>query len=159
MKKNSPSIIYLGSDHGGFRLKQLLIDFLQEHNYQVEDCGSYELDPKDDYPDYALPVAEKVKADEQSIGILLCRSGGGMVIVANKLPGIRAVEVRDQLSAEHAKQDNNANIISLGADRLTLEQAQQIVLAFLQARFAGGRHRRRLKKINKIEKKYLASKA
>ena len=142
--------IYCGADHGGYQLKEILKLWLQQQNYSVEDCGATQLDPKDDYPDFAFAVAKKVVQNPESIGILLCRSGGGMVIAANRIKGIRAVNIHDEKGAVHAKTNNNANIVSLEADWLGDEQAKQVLSAFLKAKFAGEeRHVRRIGKIGR----------
>ncbi len=155
-KKISQSIanetIYLGADHGGYELKQTLKDWLDQAGYQVKDLGAYELDAEDDYPKFAAAVARAVSQNESSLGILICRSGGGMVIAANKIAGIRAVEVFNQVSAEHAKQHNHANVISLAADWMTAEEAKSIVKAFLKTSFSDEpRHQRRIKQIHSLE--------
>ena len=112
--------IFLGADHGGFQFKEVLKNWLQDCGHEVIDCGADELDPTDDYPIIAEIVSRAVVAAEQEnqspVGILICRSGGGMVIAANKIAGIRAVEVFNENSARHAKEHNNANVISLAAD-------------------------------------------
>lgn len=145
--------IYLGTDHGGFELKEAIKQWLQEQTYQIEDCGAYELNKDDDYPDFAFAVAEKVANNSESVGILFCRSGGGMTIAANKITGIRAVDVFDLTSAIHAKTHNNANIISLGADWMNVEESKLIIENFLKTPFEGEeRHIRRLEKIEEREK-------
>lgn len=154
-KQNSGITIYLGADHGGFKLKEMIKQFLIDQGRQVVDVGADQLNPKDDYPDIAEKVSKAVAAEERSVGLLFCRSGGGVTVAANKVDGIRAVEARDVKSAKHAKTDNNANIIALGADWMTLEQAKQIAAAFLDTKFNGEkRHQRRIKKIEKIEQEF-----
>ncbi len=148
--------IFLGADHGGFQSKEALKSWLQDCEHEVVDCGAYELDPTDDYPIMAETVSRAVSADEQesqsSVGILICRSGGGMVIAANKIAGIRAVEVFDESSARHAKEHNNANVISLAADWHDLDQLKKITQAFLETRFTQEeRHQRRLQQISNLE--------
>ncbi len=153
MTKNSQTVIYLGADHGGFRLKQMIKESLKEQGYQVKDLGASQLNPKDDYPDMAEKVAQKVANNQQALGILFCRTGGGMVVAANKIDGIRAVDVRDEKGAELAREKNNANIISLGADLVTLDQAKQTISAFLGTEFTKEkRHKRRIEKIKQMEK-------
>jgi len=145
-------MIYLGSDHGGFDLKQKIKSFLNELNYEYEDLGNLDYDKKDDYPDYAFKVAEKV-AQGNNKGILLCRSSGGMVIAANKVKGIKAVSVIDEKSIKHAIQHNNANIIALPADWINESKTKKILKIFLTTKFNNEKkHVRRLKKIERYEK-------
>ncbi len=144
--------IILGADHGGFQVKQQIYKWLKEQGYKVVDAGAHQLDPQDDYPLFAFEVAKKVSADKDAMGILFCRSGAGMAIVANKLRKIRAVEVFNPLSAEHAREHNNANIITLSADWLDLDEIKKIVEKFLVTRFtAEERHQRRIDQITDIE--------
>jgi ribose 5-phosphate isomerase B len=145
--------IYLGSDHGGYQLKEQVKQWLDEWDYDFEDFGPLDLDPEDDYPDYAIPLAEKVAGEPDAIGILLCRSGGGMIIAANKVPGIRAVAVETDRAAVHAKEHNNANIISLSADWLDAQAAKSVLKTFLETPFTNAqRHQRRLAKISQYER-------
>lgn len=148
----SNKTIYLGADHGGYELKQTLKDWLAQAGYQTNDLGAHELNPKDDYPKFAAAVARAVSQDENGLGILICRSGGGMVIAANKITGIRAVEVFNQVSAEHARQHNHANVISLAADWMTENEAKTIVKVFLETEFTHEpRHQRRIEQIHALE--------
>lgn len=140
--------IYIGADHGGFLMKEFLKTELIKQGYVVEDCGAFSLDPADDYPLYAQTVAKKVLAGLDSFGILLCRSGGGMEIAANRFEGIRAVECRDIDEAVHARQDNDANILVLGADGMQQELAKDIAQTFLSTPFTQApRHERRIQEI------------
>ena len=144
--------IYIGADHGGFALKNELKPWLEQMGHVVEDCGATELNPEDDYPDFSFAVAQKVVADAESRGVLLCRSGGGVTIAANKVKGIRAVNVVDVGSAQHARADNNANVIGLSADGLQAPQAKQMIQAFLETPYSEAeRHERRLEKIAAYE--------
>lgn len=147
--------IYLASDHGGFEMKKKFFSWLQSvfTQHKIEDLGPNLLDPDDDYPDYAFMLAEKVAADDNSVGILFCRSGGGMVIAANKVKGIRAVQVANSKEAAHAKEHNNANVISLAGDWIDLETAKNSIEIFFNTQFGKGRHTRRLEKIAKYEQK------
>jgi ribose 5-phosphate isomerase B len=145
--------IYIGSDHGGFELKSKLKVWLENLGHQVEDLGADSLVQDDDYPDFALKVAQAV-SDGDSLGILICRSGGGMVIAANKVAGIRAVDIYDQKSAVHAKQDNNANVVTISADWNDEESVKKMLTSFLEAVFtAEERHLRRINKILEYEKR------
>ncbi len=146
--------IFVGADHGGYQLKQQVFNWLKNNQYHVEDCGAYEFHANDDFPEFAFAVAHKVSQDSNSIGILFCRSGGGMVIAANKVKGIRAIEVRDVKSAQHAKSNNNANVISIAADWLDFDQAKQVIQAFLQQDFnTDTRFQRRNQQISQYENK------
>lgn len=142
-------MVYLGADHGGYQLKEKIKIWLQRQNIQFEDCGATTLDPDDDYPDFAVAVARKVAQDPESKGILLCRSGAGMVIAANKVSSIRAVEVFDERSARHAREHNDANVASLSADWLDESTVFATLSTFLSTPFPNEeRHVRRIKKIS-----------
>jgi ribose 5-phosphate isomerase B len=143
--------IYIASDHGGFSLKKELIEYLKNLNYQVEDLGNSKLDPKDDYPDFMIPLAERV-VKENALGIIVGRSGNGEAIAANKVKGVRAVVCVTEKMAKKAKEDNNANILSLGADYLNKDLAQKVTKVFLETRFSEEeRHARRIGKITSYE--------
>lgn len=144
--------IYLGADHGGFDLKEKIKSYLASIDMKTEDMGAMTLNPDDDYPDFIIPVAKKVVSDPGSLGIIIGRSGNGEAIAANKVTGIRAAVCLNEKMAVKAKEHNNANILSLGADYLTLEDAKKIVKEFIETSFSGKeRHIRRLEKISKIE--------
>ena len=146
-------MVYIGADHGGYQLKEEIKNYLSEHGVETEDMGANTLDPKDDYTDFIIPVAKKVASTLDSLGIIFGRSGNGEVIAANKINGIRAVLCLNEKMAEKAKDHNNANILSLGADYISLEDAKKIVQKFLETPFSSEeRHVRRLKKIEEIEK-------
>lgn len=144
--------IAIGSDHGGFELKQALIPFLQGRDIEVADAGTYATDSVD-YPEFAEAVALLVVHGEADAGIVICGTGIGISIAANKVPGIRAALVTTPQMAELAKQHNNANILALGGRILSLETAEACVAAWLDASYEGDRHQRRLDKIADIEKK------
>ena len=147
-------MIYLGADHGGFKLKQKIKSFLKDLEYEYEDLGNLKFDKDDDYPDYAFKVAEKVSDNIKNKGILLCRSSGGMVIAANKVKGIKAVSVIDEKSVKHAVEHNNANIIALSGDWMTEQEAKDAVKVFLETDFTKEeRHKRRINMIKEYEKK------
>ena len=146
--------IALGSDHGGYGLKQSLIPFLQERDIQVADAGTNNGEDSVDYPDFAERVALLVSHDEADAGILVCGTGIGISIAANKVPGIRAALVTDAFMARMAKEHNNANILVLGGRVLDEQKACDLVGAWLDATFEGGRHQGRLDKITELEKKY-----
>ncbi len=144
--------IAIGSDHGGFELKQALIPFLQGRDIEVADAGTYSSDSVD-YPDFAEAVALLVVHGEADAGIVICGTGIGISIAANKVPGIRAALVITPQMAELAKQHNNANVLALGGRILSPEIAESCVAAWLDASYEGDRHQRRLEKISEIERK------
>ncbi len=146
-------MIYIGADHRGYKLKEALKIYLQELNYVCEDLGAKELIPDDDYPDYAILVAEKVAEDpENNRGILICGSGVGVDIVANKIRNIRSALCFDVKQARMSRNDDNANILSLSADFISEDLAKEIVKTWLETPFSGLEHHvRRIEKIRKIE--------
>ena len=145
-------MIYLGADHAGFNLKEELKKYLKELGYEYEDLGNQQLEPKDDYPDFALAVAEKVVATDNQ-GILICATGLGMAIAANKIKGIRAAVCWDEFTVLQSRQHNDANILCLGGKVIDLEIAKKIIRIWIEVKFNGEeRHVRRLKKIKDIEK-------
>ncbi|HHY45783.1 MAG TPA: ribose 5-phosphate isomerase B [Firmicutes bacterium] len=146
--------IAIGSDEAGFELKKVIIDYLQELGYQVEDYGCYSVDPVD-YPDIGVKVAEAVAAGKHERGILICGTGIGMAITANKVAGIRAAQCHDVYSAERARKSNNAQIMTMGARVIGPELAKTIVKAWMASEFAGGRSARKVAKIMDVESKYL----
>ncbi|MDN5279016.1 MAG: ribose 5-phosphate isomerase [Clostridiales bacterium] len=138
--------VYAGSDHGGFNLKNTLIRKLEQLGHQVEDLGTNSADSCD-YPDYAHAVADKVLADSGSMGLLICGSGIGISMAANRHPGIRAALCRTGLEAELSRMHNDANVLVLG-ERITGQAlAEDILEKFMAAGFEGGRHSNRVKKI------------
>jgi len=140
-------VIPIGSDHAGFETKQILIAHLIQLGYGVKDYGCYS-DQSIDYPDYAHPVAEHIEANPGSLGILLCGSGNGISMTANKHQGIRCALCWTAEIAELARQHNDANIISLPARFISVEEAKQMVEIFLNTAFEGGRHATRVAKIS-----------
>ncbi|WP_141735516.1 ribose 5-phosphate isomerase B [Oligoflexus tunisiensis] len=141
--------VTLGNDHAGFDLKLALLEYLQAKGFAVEDVGSYDKSPVD-YPDYAVKVAKSVQAGAR--GILLCGSGIGASVAANKIPGIRAGLAHDSYSAHQGVEHDDMNILVLGARVVGVELAKDLSMAYLEARFTGAdRHRRRLKKIVQLE--------
>lgn len=146
-------MIFIGADHRGFELKQRLFKRLLDEGYQVTDLGNDHLDPNDDYPQFAEKVAEAVLGDQENRGILLCGSGVGVDIVANKHDGIRSALVSDVATAKGARAHEDANVISLPAERLDDESAWEIVEAFLKTAFSEeSRHQRRIEEIEQVEK-------
>ncbi|MFC7440072.1 ribose 5-phosphate isomerase B [Laceyella putida] len=142
--------VLLGSDHGGLRLKQEIKDLLDEMKIPYDDVGC-DCDTSVDYPDYARPVAEKVARGEVDLGILICGTGIGMSIAANKVKGIRCAVVSDEFSARMSREHNNANILALGERVVGPDLARSIVRVWLTSEFQGDRHARRVQKIHDLE--------
>jgi ribose 5-phosphate isomerase B len=146
-------MIIVGSDHGGLHLKTALKSYLNRRNFQLTDAGT-DNDASVDYPDFGEKVAEAVVTGDAELGILICGTGIGMSIAANKIPGIRAALVTDVFMARMAKEHNNANVLVLGGRVLDEQKACELVGAWLDATFEGGRHQSRLDKITALENKY-----
>ena len=144
-------IIALGSDHGGFELKEKLKPILEEFGLWIKDIGVHEEKPAD-YPDIARQVAEIVARGEASRGIIIDGAGIGSAIVANKFPGIRAALCYDKASARNSREHNDSNVLTLGGRLLTWSQAEDVLRVWLTTPFAGGRHAARVQKIAEIEK-------
>lgn len=149
--------IFLGADHRGFSLKENIKEHLLSKGYTVADIGAYQLDLDDDYPDFAYAVARRVAENpKDDRGILICGSGMGMDVVANKIKGIRATVAYSKESAAHARTNDDINIITLAGDVLSPDEAAEIVDIFLKTPFSGEeRYTRRLNKIKEIEAKHL----
>ena len=141
----------LGSDHAGFYLKEDLKAFVQSLGHEVEDYGVY-TDESSDYPDVALRVAEDVVRGKGERGILICGTGVGMSIAANKVRGIRAALCHDVFSARASREHNNANILAMGERVIGKGLAREIVRVWLETDFQGGRHARRVEKIERYER-------
>ncbi|MFA5576899.1 MAG: ribose 5-phosphate isomerase B [Tissierellaceae bacterium] len=142
--------IGIGSDHGGFELKEYIRDYLDGIGVECIDYGTYSLDSVD-YPDYGKKLAEAVVAKEVDRGIAICGTGIGISISCNKVKGIRCALCGDTYSARMSREHNDANILALGGRVVGKDLALEIVSAWLSAEFAGGRHERRVKKISEIE--------
>lgn len=142
--------IAIGSDHAGFRLKEIIKNFLKTKGIEVEDFGTH-TEESVDYPDYAFKVAEAVSSGEFDFGILVCGTGIGMSISANKVKGIRAALCNDLYTAHASREHNNANVLCMGGRVVGDEVAKEIVNTFLNAKFEGGRHERRINKIKDYE--------
>ena len=142
--------IAIGSDHAGFRLKQVLLEHVASLGHESSDFGCPD-ETSVDYPDFAVPLAQAVIAGEQDLGILICSTGVGMSIAANKLKGIRAALCHDTFSARRARQHTDANILCLGSWCIGEGAARDVVEAFLGGEFQGGRHIRRLEKVRALE--------
>jgi ribose 5-phosphate isomerase B len=144
------SMIVLGSDHGGLELKEAIQTALVARGLEIVDYGTDNGDSVD-YPDFAEKVASAVSRGESDLGILICGTGIGMSIVANKFPGVRAALAADEFMAKMAKEHNNANILVLGGRVLPKEKAVKMVNVWLDSSYEGGRHQRRLDKITLLE--------
>ena len=145
--------IALACDHGGLNLKREIIKYLQQNGYEYVDFGTDSTDSCD-YPDYALPAAEAVAKGECDRGILVCSTGIGVSIVANKVPGVRCAHCHDTYCAEFTRLHNDSNMLAMGEKVVGAGYALKIVEKFLTTDFEGGRHTRRVDKISEIEKKY-----
>ena len=146
--------IYFGADHRGFELKEKLKEFVKGMGHEVVDMGNVVYDEDDDYPDFASKVAEKVSADPSSRGIVLCGSGGGVNIVTNKFPRVRSNIGLSPLQVYAARRDDDSNILCLAASFMTEAEEKESVKTFLETEFSGEeRHKRRIGKINDLEKK------
>jgi len=150
----SSKTIAIGSDHGGFELKTALIAYVQELGHRVIDCGTHSQESVD-YPDFAFAVADKVRQGVACRGIVIDAAGIGSCMAANKVPGVRAAMCVDYATAVNSREHNNANVLSLGAGLLGINQVKLIVKAWLETEFGGGRHARRVDKITQIEKKFM----
>jgi ribose 5-phosphate isomerase B len=143
--------IAIGSDHAGFTMKQAIVGLLSELGHKYEDFGCFNCSSVD-YPDIARPVAEAVSQKKFDHGILICSTGIGMSIVANKVPGIRAALCHDTFSARRAREHNDANVLCLGEWVIGQGLMREIVTTYLSADFVGGRHAKRVEKIHDLER-------
>jgi ribose 5-phosphate isomerase B len=145
--------IAIASDHAGFTLKESIKKFLNELGYEVEDFGT-DGEESADYPDFAVKVADAVKDKEFERGILICGTGIGMSIAANKVPEVRAAMCYNIETAKLSREHNNANVLTLGARMIGEEEAKKIIDVWLKTKFLGERHLGRVEKIDEIDKKY-----
>ena len=143
--------IGLACDHGGFELKEELKDYIRSLGFEPVDLGTF-CEESVDYPDYGVLIAERVSKGEMEKGILICGTGIGMSIVANKFPGVRAALVNDLYTSRCSREHTDANILVIGGRIVGKELAKEIVKVWLDTAFAGGRHKRRLEKIEALEK-------
>ena len=143
-------MIAIGADHGGVELKDFLVGYLRDQGAEVRDCGTQGRDSVD-YPDYGREVSQHVSSGAAERGVLICTSGIGMSIVANKFPGVRAALALDVDAARSSREHNDANILVLSGAKTEANLAQRIVEAWLATPFAGGRHQRRVDKIAQVE--------
>lgn len=147
--------VAVGSDHAGFPLKKPVIDYLKSNGYDVLDLGTNSTEPCD-YPDFALAVGEAVKDGKAQMGIVLCGSGVGASVCANKVPGVRAGLCHDTFSARQGREDDDTNVLCMGARVVGESLALEILKAFVNAKFSGAeRHLRRLNKVISAEKQYM----
>jgi ribose 5-phosphate isomerase B len=142
--------IALGADHAGFRAKETIKKYLEGAGYGVDDVGTHS-EESVDYPDFARAVAERVASGKDPLGIVVCATGIGVAIVANKVVGIRAALAHDSLTARRAREHNDANVLALGGKVVGDDEAIAIVQEFLSAQFSGGRHQRRIDKIKQMD--------
>ena len=149
------STIALGADHAGFQVKEALKGWLIEQGYQVVDYGTHSPESVD-YPDYAAQVAEAVADQKVERGVLVCGTGIGMAITANKVPGVRAALCSDLYTARASREHNDANVLTLGGRLMGPEMAVDMLRMWLETDFAGGRHRRRVDKIADLERRHAA---
>jgi len=147
-------MIYIGADHGGFSLKEKLKEYLATLNIEFIDVGAFELNMDDDYTDFTEKVVSEVEKDlENNKGVIICRTGTGSAILANKHDGIMAVEASNVLMAEKARSNNNANILALGGDIVDFDTAKEILKTFLKTSFDDKeRYVRRIEDIKEVEK-------
>lgn len=145
--------IAIGADHGGYPLNEQIIKELRQAGHELIDFGTHDGSQPDDYPDYAVKVGHAIQNAEAEIGIIICGSGVGAAVAANKLKGIRAALCGDTYSAHQCREHDDCNVLCLGAGVTGVELALEIVRAFVAARFTGEeRHQRRLRKVTAIEK-------
>lgn len=146
-------MLYIGADHRGYKLKESLKTYLKKLNFEFEDLGALEIVPDDDYPDYAIKVAQKVSENpKENLGILICGSGVGVDIVANKFKGVRSALIFSAEQARMSRNDDNANVLSLSADFTDENSAKEILKIWLETPFSRlERYARRLEKIKAIE--------
>ena len=148
----------LGADHGGFELKQELLPFLRALGHRIYDVGAHTLDPLDDFPDFARAVAERVSGGQAWRGIVVCGSGVGACVAANKVPGVRASVCHDDYSARQGVEHDDMNVLCLGARIISTELAKKLVIEFLDARLLPDeKYHRRLNKVISLERRYLKS--
>ncbi|MCL6437611.1 MAG: ribose 5-phosphate isomerase B [Rubrobacteraceae bacterium] len=145
--------IGIGADDAAFELKEILVEHLKEKGYEVEDYGVHSKDPVD-YPDIAVEVAEAVARGEHDRAILVCGTGIGMCITANKVPGVRAAQCHDVFSAERARKSNNAQVLTMGQRVIGPELAKMIVDAWLESEFLGGSSARKVEKMEEVDRRY-----
>jgi ribose 5-phosphate isomerase B len=146
--------IGIAADHGGFTLKSEITERLRSEGHEVEDFGAFQLDPADDYPDFVIPLARAIAAHQVERGIAICGSGVGACIAANKIPAVRAGLIHDSFSAHQGVEDDDMNMLCLGARVCGASLAAELIRIYLAANFSGAaRHQRRLAKLQALEAK------
>lgn len=153
-KSSGKKVVAIGSDHGGFDLKEILKKELSESGHEVIDCGTYNKEACD-YPDFAHEVARQVSAGKACRGVVIDGAGIGSCMVANKVPGVRAALCYDYATAANSREHNDANVLTLGAGLIGVNLAKQILKTWLDTDFGGGRHAKRVDKIIAVENRYL----
>ncbi len=153
-QESDERVVAVGSDHAGYRLKERLAGELARMGFEVRDMGTGS-EESCDYPDFALAVAEAVAGGEAEKGVLVCGTGAGMAMAANKVPGIRAAACNEPCTAEFCRLHNDADILTMGARIVDEEGALRILKVFMETGFEGGRHAGRLEKIRGIERRYM----
>ena len=144
--------IGIAADHGGYELKGIIKTFLENLGHELVDFGAFELDTKDDYPDFVIPLAQAVSSKKVERGIAVCGSGVGAAIAANKVNGVRAALVQDHFSAHQGVEDDDMNLLCLGGRVTGFMAAEEFIVSFLNAKFTGAeRHMRRLQKVQSLE--------
>lgn len=147
--------VAVGADHAGFPLKKTVVDYLESAGFEVLDFGTNSEEPCD-YPDFAIPVGEAIKDGKASMGVVLCGSGVGASVAANKVPGVRAGLCHDTFSARQGREDDDTNVLCMGARVVGQSLALEILKSFVHAQFSGAdRHVRRLNKVISVEKRYM----
>ena len=145
-------MIYIGSDHRGYNLKEYLKDYLSKAKIPFKDVGNHKFDPEDDYPDFAFKVAQEVAKDSANTGVMICGSGLGMAAAANKVKGIRAGLAVSEWFARHGRENDDLNVISIASDATDFSMAEKILKAWLEAKFdPQPKYIRRVEKIGKAE--------
>ena len=148
--------IGIAADHGGFELKNTIKQFLETKGFEVKDFGAHQLDNGDDYPDFVIPLAEAVAGKELDRGVAICGSGVGASVAANKVVGVRAALIHDHFSSHQGVEDDDMNLICLGGRVTAFAAAEELIMAFLNAKYIGAeRHKRRLQKVRNLEEKNL----
>jgi ribose 5-phosphate isomerase B len=151
-------IVAMGADHAGFHLKQQLVEWVKTLGHQPLDIGAHVIDPNDDFPDFALKVSTKVAKGEAAKGIIVCGSGVGASMVANKIPGIRAAMCHDTYSAHQGVEHDDMNVLCLGARIIGVELAKELVVSFLNSNFINEpKYKRRFNKVLAIESTFMKS--
>ena len=144
--------IGIAADHGGFELKGIIVTFLKGIGHELIDFGAFELNTKDDYPDFVIPLAKAIASGKVERGVAICGSGVGAAIAANKVRGVRSALINDHFSAHQGVEDDDMNLICLGGRVTGFMAAEELIISFLEAKFSGEeRHVRRLKKIEALE--------